>query len=646
MAKEYEVAGTVYEFPDEYTDQQVRDILKKKGVIKTVAVDAKPSFVEEATNALGAAWKEINPWEQLKGMYDLGQGLMTDPAGMAKGMLDAQGRLATKSRAAFETGDYLGGVRHALEYAIPILGPKISAMGDELAAGQNVGENIGEAIGTGLSFKIPGVVDVPGYWANRNPVTKAGTDYLRSKGVPMGAGTASGSKFLTTAQKGASYTPIGSVIAEGVERRGQKRLSEVADELAQTAHPVMHTPLSSGTDVYRGLQAQVNDFGQQATRAYTVQRQAEADPRWTRSVQQGVDDNGNPIMENVAMPVDLRQVKQSLRPIYDELSEDWPIAEQRSSRGFRGMENIMNAPDFVPASRAERGLGGIKELSRQDPEGQGGGLARLIIPTLEREIDAAVSVHPPALTGLREGRRLTRVKHDTMAARDSLGNLPEEGARHHAALTLPEDQRVARLRTIAREVPAEIPKVARGWLEDLWRQARDQGGFIRNDKLFTEWNNLGDETKRILFPNAQHRQDLNNFFVGLKKLGENPNPSGTALMSWINKAFAGELTGAPILGAVLGGPEAAIAAGAGSLAAVAIPGAVAKLMYSPRGIELLTEGTRINLKNPRAAYWTAQMTRIMNEDVEAEKKLQEFMKSKQKAMLPYTYANPALDPRR
>jgi len=580
-------------------------------------------FIDEATDALGAAWKEINPWEQLKGMYDLSSQVAQDPVGVGKALLDAQGNLAVRAKTAFETGDYLGGLRHSLGYLVPLLGPAVDEMGNEIAAGKDVGKNIGKAIGTGLGFKIPGVMDIPALAANPNAATAAALGYLQSKGIQVPAGTASGSKFWKGVQKGTAHTPLGAVVADRAQNAAEERLSTLAGELADTTHPQPQTALLAGGDVRTGLQNRAESFSQRAGQAYDVQRQAEADPRHTRPVQQGFDAQGNPIIEDVPMPVDISQLQAVLRPIQAHMMQWVQPALRNSSAGFQAVNSLLNAPRYIPASVAEAGLGGLKALSREDPVGRSGGLARMAMTRLQDAIDQTVGgADPLALQALQQGRQLTAAQHESLDTLRSLGQL-DEGVLTHKALTAPNDTRITRLRDVAQQVPQEIPKIGRAYLEELFDKARAEGGFVRTDKLFSEWDKLGDETKEILFPNPRHRQDLNNFFLGAKKMAENPNPSGTALMQWINTLFTGGAVAAP--GSFIGGGLAA--------------GAVAKLMYSPRGVQLLTQGMRIPINDKvRAAAWTARAMNIVNEDVDAEKKLQEYLKSKNKTMLPYTYA--------
>jgi hypothetical protein len=41
-----------------------------------------------------------------------------------------------------------------------------------------------------------------------------------------------------------------------------------------------------------------------------------------------------------------------------------PAADRNASAGYRAVEKIMNGPDYIPASEAEVGLGGLKAMGR------------------------------------------------------------------------------------------------------------------------------------------------------------------------------------------------------------------------------------------------------------------------------------------
>ena len=65
-------------------------------------------------------------------------------------------------------------------------------------------------------------------------------------------------------------------------------------------------------------------------------------------------------------------------------------------------------------------------------------------------------------------------------------------------------------------------------MEGLFEKATAEGGFGRSARLLNDWNNLGLETKSLLFKDPQLINKLDNFFLLAKRMAENPNPSGTA----------------------------------------------------------------------------------------------------------------------
>jgi hypothetical protein len=126
-------------------------------------------------------------------------------------------------------------------------------------------------------------------------------------------------------------------------------------------------------------------------------------------------------------------------------------------------------------------------------------------------------------------------------------------------------------------------------------KATAEGGFGRAQGLLADWQRLGPQTKQLLFRDAAHVKDLDNFFLLAKKLAENPNPSGTAL----TLAKGGELT------ALVTAP------GAGLTYTLGAP-LVAKLLLDPRATRLLMQGLRlpVNAKVARTA-WLGQLGRLL-----------------------------------
>ncbi|HXJ76576.1 MAG TPA: hypothetical protein VNM37_27210, partial [Candidatus Dormibacteraeota bacterium] len=257
----------------------------------------------------------------------------------------------------------------------------------------------------------------------------------------------------------------------------------------------------------------------------------------------------------------------------------------------------LNGPDYVQASVAEDGLGGMKALAREG-EGRNAGIAKLIVKQLQDQVDKAVGAanDARALQALKDGRSLTA---DAYGVKGILKQLRDEPVQTFGQMTYAKDAGIERLRQVAQEAPDEMPKVGRAWLEDLFTKAQAQGGFTGADGMYAKWQALGPETKKIIFQNDPGLvSDLDKFFLGAKKLAENPNPSGSAVL--------------------------AVAAGSGNLLvnhpATGIPlaigaGALSKMMHTRAGVQLLTRGLRMPLSAPARALTAGQILKMAGSDV-------------------------------
>ena len=228
------------------------------------------------------------------------------------------------------------------------------------------------------------------------------------------------------------------------------------------------------------------------------------------------------------MPVDLRAAKVALRPIYERITRQRPVAEQRASAGLKAIQNILDSPDYLPASVADADLSAIKELARTSDgfRNVSQGVAAQAVKQLHAAVDAAVAkAVPEAVKALAEGRQMTVAK---FGARDVLKGVREEPVQAYKQMTYANDAGVNKLREVASLAPAELPKVGRAFMEDLINTATAEGGFARSQGLYTKWQALGPQTKAALFRDPALVQDIDRFFLLAKKIGENPNPSGTA----------------------------------------------------------------------------------------------------------------------
>jgi hypothetical protein len=558
--------------------------------------EAPRTVAGETTDFLTSAWQKINPVEQWKGLSTM----VRDMPRAGQAMLHVQDQLRLNALESFKRGDYLTGARQAINYAIPLFGPEIESASEKMATGQ-YGKSLGEIVGLGLNLTPASALRhvrlTPGF-QNLNPQQARALQFLESQGVPVPAGTSTGSPFIQGVQKATAYTPGGALVAGRAQRQTTAALQRTAQNLAQQAYPQQVIPERAGAATAGALEQRGARIGGLADRNYAFWRNAQADPRNARPVQQGVDPQGQPIIQNVAMPVDIRQLKQDLLPIFEDM-QFMAQADRNASAGYQAIRLILESPDFVPSTLAERALGGLKQLSREGAE-RSAGMARHIIPTLQGQIDQTVgSFNPRALQSLRRGRQLTDARYDTLDVLNRLQGRLEEPVQAFNRLVQPDDVNVAFLRDVNREVPGELPRVGRAYLERLFDVAQAEGGFDKSQTLLTQWQKLGPETKRLLYRNPALIDNLDKFFLGVKKLSENPNPSGSALVgvaSGIGSAFMTD----PMTGVKLTLGSAALA----------------KLLYSPRGARLLREGLTIPItQRTRAASLFAQIARIAGEDV-------------------------------
>lgn len=283
-----------------------------------------------------------------------------------------------------------------------------------------------------------------------------------------------------------------------------------------------------------------------------------------------------PDLVQMNMPVDLRQSKQMLKPLYERLSKQLPPAVRNADEGFTALKTIMEYPDFAPLSDVDPALGAIKALSRSEsPElrNVSQGVAAQAVKVLDSAVrQAAEKGGPDALTALETGRAATRAKY---SAQDVLKAIREEPVQAFRQAVYSKDAGIDQLRKVQELAPGEMPKLGRAFVEDVLATATEKGGFDKGGTLFNKWASLGPETKRILF--GEQAADLNRFFLVADRLARVTNPSETALvgagtLGSIQLLFVEPVTGASVM---LGS------------------GALSKVLRSPKAVRLLTQGMEL-----------------------------------------------------
>lgn len=280
-------------------------------------------------------------------------------------------------------------------------------------------------------------------------------------------------------------------------------LEQTRSDLASEISPTPSSPEAAGSKVIEIGKTAIENFDKQADQAYKAAWQAEKDPRNIEQVQTGIDDKGNPTIQKMALPIDMQDVQDALRPFAERYAYTLKETDMRASLGLKAMRNIIDGPRFKEASTAELDLSMLKEASRtesgmaqlRDPSQ---GLAAASVAELQKAIDAkmANAAYPgwdpssgtpsPALTNLQAGRKATAQKWDiadTFQGHFGKRNPEElEPVGVYRGLTWGGDAGIQRLRDIQRIAPDAMPHIGRAFI--------DSGG---------DMDALGPSTKNILF---------------------------------------------------------------------------------------------------------------------------------------------------
>jgi hypothetical protein len=544
---------------------------------------------------------------------------------VGRGMEQAQMQRLQKGYEAYKGGRKSEAVGQTLAGVTPLVGPPAAEAGEQIGAGE-----YRKGIGAGLALTLPSALTLAApalpaevgpkvrlLRSQLNPVEQSAVNFGERAGIPMDVATRTGGKSSRIVQEMAGKTPLGSLVGGRARAAQEAGLAKAMEDLRQSvgsqqqlgAH--VFSPEDAGGAVHERLNARISTLHTAADQAYGQLRQIEQDPaniqRVTLGQQQvpvttpgrGVTGiNTVPIAKDIAIPIDMRGVKKALAPIYQEMLESMPIAQQQASPGLKALQNILQGEDVIPASAAERNLGALKGITRQADSplsrNVSQGLAAKAIAEVEDTVQGAVrAAGPDATQALNRGRARTRAKYEAidLLNRVSGGQEKPELVGIFKRLTRGQDQGVQLLREVQQVAPQEMPKLGRAVLQEMLAKAEREGGFKRTAGLQADWARLGTETKKMLFSDPRVRQNLDDFFLLAKRMAENPNPSGTgpalATFETIREAPSH--------------PVAVALASIGSAMA-------SRLLMSDAGSSALVNGMRLPLRGPVQS--AATITRI------------------------------------
>jgi hypothetical protein len=436
-----------------------------------------------------------------------------------------------------------------------------------------------------------------------NRVEAAAVADLKAEGVPLTGATQTGNRFLRAAEGVVEATPLGAVRAAEFRESTEQALYDLGGRLMEKAHKQPQSRESAGVAVRSGLQKPIEKLGQESDTEYAEAWVGRNDPQFTYEVpvrqEPILDDNGQPtgqmreVMKAVNMPVDIRDLKAQAEPLREEM--EWALnrSDQSHNAAFNVLDKALRSDDFVPAWQAERGLSALKKMARV--ENKTGvrdvqqGTAASLISNLQEQIDAAVAhTGERAIQGLQEGRRLHKEMMDIVEIAE---DLPAEPVQAFGRLVWPHDSGIDYARKVARETPDAMPKVGRAFVQDLFDRATREGGIARAKETLNRWRDLGPETKQLFFPDAELRSKIDSFFKGLSMVVERTNPSGTEITRQATSI----------------NPLRWLAGFAGG-----------RVLFTPKGISLLTESLKVPPSSRHMALLQQQMAQERQKAVPGE----------------------------
>lgn len=535
------------------------------------------------------AGEMLNPVTMVKGAAHA----VMNPIDTVTSLAGAHADQAKKALSRAKEGRYIEAIGHGAATVLPLLGPAAAAAGEQIATGDvagGLGKGVGLLAPVAIGKALPKAVTVGAPAKNPNPLAAEAVELAQRSGVPIDAATATGNRFVKAAQHVSDRSLGGGMIAGKAAQRQAEGLATLGEQLAAKGSPLPVSAEVAGEGIRNAVTSQTRKFASEADAAYDRLRSFEQHPIHTQYVAPKAGAKPVPMQ----LPVNVAPVKAAMKDTYTALkreSELVPLMGDKA-RALTALDRLMNGPDRAPLSVADAALGELKSFARVDEPALrsiGQGVAAGAVKTLDAVVQkTAKDAGRQVYDALKEGRRATVAKYE---AGDVLNALADEPVRTIARLTAPKDGALEQLRAVAKQAPAEMPKIGRAVLDDLLGQATSEGGFGHAAALAAKWEKLGPGTKHLLYRDPGYVKDLDRFFHLAKMTADNPNPSGTA--HTLLTAGQG--------GLILTEPVSGVALQIGTAA-------TSKLLHSKTGVRLLTKGMRIPVSDQAAsAAWVADL---------------------------------------
>ena len=415
-------------------------------------------------------------------------------------------------------------------------------------------------VATGLSAATQAVVP---RIAKLTPIVRRGynalegraLNFLRGQGVPVSTGQAAGHEAVSRAERGLLNVPGASSTAReffGGQERALQRAGESVVPVGGGVRPVPALPSRLATESEAGqnladrLVSRIKQARDFADKRYEQVRSTLGRNKVTANGEVELVSHRRPdgttwtewkkaadrVFET---PTDISSAQKSLRSVYDELAQtNFP---EQASPGFAALKRIVEGPSVVDAVSADRDLGAMKYLLRKEGHAgrylstQSQRLAGIAVDALTQDFNTAVSkAGGGALMKLGQGRMAVKRYHELA---DFVQTLPRNAAKElepaavFQKFTQGGDRVAVLLGDLRTFAPNEVKELGRTYLQGLLETATREGGFQKAGTVLNQWNRLGPRTKELLFDKSTI-QNIDDFWLGAKRLTQDPNPSGTA----------------------------------------------------------------------------------------------------------------------
>ena len=132
---------------------------------------------------------------------------------------------------------------------------------------------------------------------------------------------------------------------------------------------------------------------------------------------------------------------------------------------------------------------------------------------------------------------------------------------------------------LAKEFPDQIQGMGRSYLQRIFDQATNEGGF-KGARALSDWHKIGPRTKELLYKDPALRQDLGNFFQVAKMVGIDPQPSQSGKVGSLIAA-GGLVLHHPVTGAMY----------------VMSGNALSRVLYGAGGAKLVARSLKLPMKS-------------------------------------------------